>query len=153
MSWANYLNNFGISDIIALAAFFGALYTYVAHERRLKRQQSKINSYTIKENEEKERIKKSANINCSVIKDLKSRSFLRVSNSGMADARNIKVTIDAETLESIYTRESMEYSLLTQYAKYDIPISVYHNVPTRSYVTVDWIDELGEQSKNFVVTL
>ena len=153
MSWENYLNNFGISDIIALAALFGALYTYIVHERRLKRQQSKINSYTIKENEEKERAKKSANIHCSVIKDLKSQRFLIVSNSGTADARNIKVTIDAETLKSVYTRESMEYSLLTQYAKYKIPISVYINVPDRSRITVEWIDGLGEHSKDFVLTL
>ena len=148
----NYFNNFGLSDLLTLVALMGGAYTYIRHERRLRDQESKIYDYTIKENEEKELAKKSANIKCSVIQIAKATRALRISNDGISRAEDILITIDDKTLNELILIDDLKYPLLNQHDMCDIMYQRL-NMPSKSYITIRWTDELGDHNKDFVIAL
>ena len=100
------MNNVSTKDwiewLIMGFSFLFSLYVYVNHTRRLNRQQktindqqSQINDYIIKENEEQERNKKKACIICEILDPIEKGKArrLRMKNMGLSDARNINIEI------------------------------------------------------------
>ena len=77
--------------IISAAALAVSLYTYFAHDRRLKQQERLINSYQLKQLQEEEQANKKANIRAEISQNTKGPRTLRIWNNGRAVARNIRV--------------------------------------------------------------
>lgn len=89
--------NLSISSLAAA----GALYTYIAHTRRLNSQQKEINEYQIKLLKEEEEGKKKALIQCHVIQktnDLGPFNKIQVINEGKATAYNVMLEVDEQKL-------------------------------------------------------
>lgn len=77
--------------IISAAALAVSLYTYFAHDRRLKQQERLINSYQLKQLQEEEQANKKADIRVQIKNNTKGVSVFHICNRGRAIARNIRV--------------------------------------------------------------
>lgn len=140
-----------IAIIFSSVALFGSIYTYIAHDRRLKKQDQIINNYQIVELEEKELAKKSANLGCTIYAIKGSVKALRVFNKGSSDAYDIKVEFP-ENIENVSFRDKNTYKKLAYQDKFDIRYLQYveeDEIP----INIHWTDELGAHSKEVFVIL
>jgi hypothetical protein len=80
--------------IVPVIGFLGAVFMYIAHDRKLKNLQIK----QLKEEQDK---KKQADIKCNAYRS-KSNSIVKIVNAGPADASNVRVEIlDQDKLEGL----------------------------------------------------
>lgn len=80
--------------IVPVIGFLGAVFMYVAHDRKLKNLQIK----QLKEEQDK---KKQADIKCNAYRS-KSNSIVKIVNAGPADASNVRVEIiDQDKLKGL----------------------------------------------------
>lgn len=82
-----------ISIAVSVLALSGSLLTYLVHERKLKAQESKINTYQLRKFEEEEREAKKAQVRANLISDGRNKYTLKVYNKGKAQARNIRLNV------------------------------------------------------------
>ena len=131
------MNNVSTKDwiewLIMGLSFLFSLYVYVNHTRRLNRQQktindqqSQINDYIIKENEEQERNK----------------------NIGLSDARNINIEIvDNEDVCFYIEDDFFPYAKLLSTQHFDI--SYINNSYKEQYeVRITWSDDFCEENSS-----
>lgn len=86
-----------ISAILAVLALALSAYTYFAHDRRLKKQEQKLNEYQLRSLAQIEEENKKADIRAKAVKYKSGNRMLYISNEGRAKAKNLKVEIpDAE---------------------------------------------------------
>ncbi|MEA4984156.1 hypothetical protein SDC9_56001 [bioreactor metagenome] len=103
-------------DIISIAlSAFAILLTiimYFKHDKRLKKQEEKLNAYQLKKIDNEESENKKALIKGNIIKGNKGSRVLKVFNSGKAVAHNIRVEYLGD-MESIFPRDDhFPYELL-----------------------------------------
>lgn len=99
---------------IALSAFAIVLtiVMYFKHDKRLKKQEEKLNAYQLKKIDEEESENKKALIKGNILKGNKGSRVLKVFNSGKAIARNIRVEYLGD-MENISPRDDhFPYELL-----------------------------------------
>lgn len=99
---------------IALSAFAIALtiVMYFKHDKRLKKQEEKLNAYQLKKINEEESENRKALIRGNIVKGNKGSRVLKVFNSGKAIARNIRVEYLGD-MENIIPRDDhFPYELL-----------------------------------------
>lgn len=93
MNWIEFIKT-NWQYIVPVISFLGAVFMYVAHNRKLKNLQIK----QLKEEQDK---KKQADIKCNAYRS-KSNSIVRIVNAGPADASNVRVEIlDQDKLERL----------------------------------------------------
>lgn len=99
---------------IALSAFAIVLtiVMYFKHDKRLKKQEEKLNAYQLKKIDEEESENKKALIRGNIVKGNKGSRVLKIFNSGKAVARNIRVEYLGD-MEHIFPRDDhFPYELL-----------------------------------------
>lgn len=79
------------SAILALLAFGFSLYTFFAHDRRLKKQENLLNEYQLRSLAQNEEENKKAIIRAKAVKYNSGNRTLYIYNTGKAKARNLKV--------------------------------------------------------------
>ena len=82
-----------ISIIIATLALLFSVFTYLAHDRKLKKQEKKLNDYQLRMMEQSEDENKKAVIRAKVDKPAGGRRTLYICNIGKAKARNLIVDV------------------------------------------------------------
>lgn len=93
MNWIEFIKT-NWQYIVPVIGFLGAVFMYVAHDRKLKNLQIK----QLKEEQDK---KKQADIKCNAYRS-KSNSIAKIVNAGPADASNVRVEIlDQDKLEGL----------------------------------------------------
>ena len=158
------MNNVSTKDwiewIIMGFSFLFSLYVYVNHTRRLNRQQktindqqSQINDYIIKENEEQEKNKKKACIICEILDPkVKGKARrLRMKNMGLSDARNINIEIiDNEEVFFFVEDDFFPYAKLLPTQHVDIS---YRNDSYKEQYNVrfTWSDDFCEENSSVQV--
>lgn len=85
-----------LSSLLALFAFGFSLYTFFAHDRRLKKQENMLNEYQLRSMAQSEEEKKKAIIRAKAVKYNSGNRTLYIYNAGKAKARNLKVEIPKE---------------------------------------------------------
>lgn len=99
---------------IALSAFAIVLTItmYLKHDKRLKKQEEKLNAYQLKKIDEEESENKKALIKGNIVKGNKGSRVLKIFNSGKSVARNIRVEYLGD-MEYIFPRDDhFPYELL-----------------------------------------
>ncbi|MBR6196214.1 MAG: hypothetical protein IKQ72_01285 [Bacteroidaceae bacterium] len=93
MNWIEFIKT-NWQYIVPVIGFLGAVFMYVAHDRKLKNLQIK----QLKEEQDK---KKQADIKCNAYRS-RSNSIVKIVNAGPADASNVRVEIlDQDKLEGL----------------------------------------------------
>lgn len=80
-----------ISALLAIFAFVFSLYTFFAHDRRLKKQENLLNEYQLRSLAQNEEENKKAIIRAKAVKYNSGNRTLYIYNTGKAKARNLKV--------------------------------------------------------------
>ena len=93
MNWIEFIKT-NWQYIVPVIGFLGAVFMYVAHDRKLKNMQ-------IKQLKEEKKKKKQADIKCNAYRS-KSNSIVKIVNSGPSDASNVRVEIiDQDKLKGL----------------------------------------------------
>lgn len=93
MNWIEFIKT-NWQYIVPVIGFLGAVFMYVAHDRKLKNLQIK----QLKEEQDK---KKQADIKCNAYRS-KSNSIVKIVNTGPSDASNVRVEIiDQDKLKGL----------------------------------------------------
>lgn len=131
--------------IISAAALAVSLYTYFAHDRKLKQQERLINSYQLKQLQEEEQANKKADIRAEISQNTKGPRTLRIWNNGRAIARNIRleglnqvllITINIFPCEILKPQDYRE-------VKFEAPFAGLSNSLTLKLI---WDDESGQDN-------
>lgn len=94
MEWIDFVKN-NWQYIVPIIGFLGAIFMYVAHDRKLK----KLQIRQLKEGLNKQ---KQAEIKCNVYRS-KSNSIVKIINAGPSNASNVRVEIlDQNKLQGLY---------------------------------------------------
>ena len=110
--------------IISAAALVISLYTYFAHDRKLKQQERLINSYQLKQLQEEEQANKKADIRAEISQNTKGPRTLRIWNNGRAVARNIRVEgLDVEGL-IVMNDEIFPYEIMNPQDDAELKLSI-----------------------------
>lgn len=93
MNWIEFIKT-NWQYIVPVIGFLGAVFMYVAHDRKLKNLQ-------IKQLKEEQVKKKQADIKCNAYRS-KSNSIVKIVNAGPSDASNVRVEIiDQDKLKGL----------------------------------------------------
>ena len=133
-----------ISFLIAVISFAWGIYVYFRHENKLKKQECIINDFTIKKNREEEENKKKAILGLKGIKKEDNKRFIRVYNNGLAEGRNVNVSID-DIDEHIMPRPPMDIPLLNPNENFEIFCLTTTQRKDRYRCTITWDDDFSEK--------
>jgi len=101
-----------ISSGLSLLAIALTIIMYFKHDKRLKKQEEKLNIYQLKKMEVEESDNKKAQIRGNILKGDRGRRILKIFNSGRAIGRNIRIEYLGD-MENIFTNDShFPYELL-----------------------------------------
>ena len=90
-----------VSLIISILAILGSLYVYFSHDRKLKKQESKLNELQLSEIKESKEDRMKAIVRMDTSYSSKGNGILYLFNEGKAEARNISWLFDNDILEKI----------------------------------------------------
>lgn len=81
------------SLIISILALIASVLTYFLHDRRIKKQEAKINEYQLTKIQEEKIENKKAQLIGSIIKYNDGKRVLKITNNGKATATNIRMEV------------------------------------------------------------
>ena len=101
-----------ISIVLSAFAIVLTIIMYFKHDKRLKKQEEKLNAYQLKKIDEEESENKKALIKGNIVKGNKGSRVLKIFNSGKSVARNIRVEYLGD-MEHIFSNDDhFPYELL-----------------------------------------
>ena len=89
------------SFIVALVALIGSALGYLLHDRKLKKQEEKLNMLQVEELEDPAKAKRQAKVIMQTYYQEKGRGILQIKNIGQAPANNIRWHFQSHILEII----------------------------------------------------
>lgn len=136
------------SLVVSIIALLGGLVGYILHDRKLKKQEARLNDLQVTELETAQSNRKKADVRMQTVYLEKGRGLLRLFNQGEADAYNIKWNFQDPILEKIPKQGEYEHLLPGQ----DIGLSYIFlsREDDTTNVTISWEDNF---SKNNTVTI
>ena len=84
------------SLIVSIIALLGGLVGYILHDRKLKKQEAKLNDLQVTELETAQSNRKKADVRMQTVYFEKGKGILKLFNQGEADAYNIKWNFQIE---------------------------------------------------------
>lgn len=133
---------------IALSAFAIVLtiVMYFKHDKRLKKQEEKLNAYQLKKIDEEESENKKALIRGNIVKGNKGSRVLKIFNSGKAVARNIRVEYLGD-MEHIFPRDDhFPYELLNPQDNFEIFLLLASGASTL-HIKFIWDDDFKKDNE------
>lgn len=135
------------SIIIATLALLFSIFTYVAHDRKLKNQEKLLNEYQLRALAQGEEDNKKAVIRAKALKIKNGQRTLLICNIGKAKARNVVVAMDKDD-QVFATRPKMpvSYSELLPDAPREIILHLTEgdDILTLNYT---WDDDFGSNNQ------
>lgn len=132
--------------IISAAALAVSLYTYFAHDRKLKQQERLINSYQLKQLQKEEQANKKADIRAEISQNTKGPRTLRIWNNGRAVARNIRVEgLDVEGL-IVMNDEIFPYEIMNPQDDAELKLYLTIGCPHKLTLKLICDDESGQNN-------
>lgn len=79
--------------VFSVCGIIGGLFMYYRHDKRIKKQEQLLNDLQIKQYKKAEDQEKQAKVECNIIQGIKGGRRIRFYNSGLSDARNVRIEI------------------------------------------------------------
>jgi len=145
-----------ISSGLSLLAIALTVIMYFKHDKRLKKQEEKLNTYQLRKIEDEESENKKAQVRGNIVSGNKGRRDLRIYNMGKAPAKNIYVEFldnlgghDNLTEKVITMDYPSPYELLNTHDHFDIIMHVYaYNSTDVLKVKLTWEDDFSNQNEH-----
>lgn len=88
--------------VFATVGIIGGLFMYFRHDRKLKQQEILLQKLQIKQYKNEEDKERQAKVECNVINKGRGNYWIYFYNSGLADARNVRIDIlNRDSLEGV----------------------------------------------------
>ena len=139
------------SLILSIIALLGSLTTYIVHDRKIKKQEAKINEYQLAKIKEEEEDSKKAQICGNIIKYDKGKRVLKVYNKGKAPAKNIRIEGIEENMFFDGT-ELLPFGLLNPQEAFELAFNIYNINQHILKITIHW-DDLSHNDNTFTQQL
>lgn len=136
-----------LNFLIAGAALLISVFTYFAHDRRLKQQEVQINAYQLQKQEAETIEQKRAVIRANVVKGEKGRRTIKVYNAGKAVANNIDIKLLGDG-EFIGGSNPFPYEFLNPQDGTEMSLFMYAGSPDKLLVELTWDDEYQRNNKH-----
>lgn len=132
-----------VSFYLSLATLAASLYVFWRYDKRLNKQNLRINEFTIQEMNDKEEDLKKAEISVQPEYSGKGSGDLIISNTGKCEARNLTLTIEEKEDSGIYWRISniFPYSCLTPGASIKIHYGLDSGFQADPILYFKWNDD------------
>ena len=144
MNWIEFIKT-NWQYIVPVIGFLGAVFMYVAHDRKLKNLQIK----QLKEEQDK---KKQADIKCNAYRS-KSNSIVKIVNAGPADASNVRVEIlDQDKLEGLifFHGKWGPYDLINATNSVEERIALCCGHTEHIKLKIVWDDDFSKSMSNYL---
>ena len=132
---------------MAALAILGSIFVYFRHDNRIKKQEKILNDLQIKQFQKVEEQEKQAKVECNIIKEGKGNAKIRFYNSGLSDARNVRIDIlNRNELDNsiIIHNEWGPYQLMTPRNGYrEESFSLYEGHIKELILRITWDDDYG----------
>lgn len=146
-----FLKNWG-DILLSVLVAVGSLAAYIRHDKKIKRQEAKLNELQIKQYEKEEAKEKMAEMKANIIRGQRGSAKIRFINAGKADAQNVRIEIltPGEKMARIYHSEFGPYNVINPqlYREERLALSIGH--PDTIDLKITWGDNF---QKNRFVTL
>ena len=125
---------------LSVLAIVGSIFTYFSHDRKIKKQEARINEYQLTKLKEEEEENKKALISGNIIKKESGQRILKIYNKGKAIATNINVQ-GLEIREIDVYDKILPYELMNPQDYSEIRFRIIMNAPPTLKLTYTWDDE------------
>lgn len=140
-----------IGEIISLAlslfAIILTLFMYVKHDKRLKIQEEKLNSYQLKRIEIEDIENKKALIRGNIVKVNDSSRILKVFNLGKSAARNIRIEYISDMRELFSNDQHFPYELLNPQDSTEIKLTLFGGTINTLKIKLIWNDDFKDNNE------
>ena len=130
-----------ISISLSILAILGSLVTYFIHDRKLKKQEQKINDYQLKQIEDAQIESKKAYIIGVTHKNSQSATILTITNRGRSIARNIRVIGLSERNYCFYGPDILPYEFLNPGDSFELKFTANLSSLYKEKITYYWDDD------------
>ena len=141
------LNNFMeiAALIIACVSLLFAVFTFVFYDRKLKKQDSILKDYELKNMHEKEEESKKAQVKANIIKSDKGKRNIKIFNAGKAVARNIRLDFDPPNdFSFINDKEKFPFEFMNPQDGTDYAFQLVMEYPRTIKIKLTWDDSFGK---------
>jgi len=133
--------------VISLIAILFALFTYIKHDLKLKKQASLLNKYNIEKIETEKEKEKRAVIEANIIKGNQGKRIIKVYNKGKSIAKDVKVSIPK--IKGIHIiKNTCPMEIRTQNG-IDIIINISVGVPDKIKIEFEWQDNFEDSNSDY----
>lgn len=134
------------SLVISVIALLFSGFTFLFYDRKLKRQDARINEYQLRQLEVAEQNRKKAQIKGNIIKGQKGARIMKIYNSGFAPAHNIRIEgIDTDGI-AIINKELFPYELMNPQDYTELNLFIIGRYNQKLKVKYIWDDESGNDN-------
>jgi len=134
-----------ISLALSILALVGSVTTYLIHDKKLKSQEVRINEYELSkiENEKKEALK--AKVRANSYKSRTGQQTIKIFNSGVAIARNIRIEFPAN-LDTYIRMGQFPYPYMNPQDSTEISVLLTNMTPETIEIILLWDDDFKENN-------
>ena len=134
-----------VAIFISILTLGFTIYTYYKHDKEIKVQTSIINEFQIEKYQKEIESDKKALIDISIVKKDKGKRILKVLNSGLSIAHNLKVIFPRE-IEMFITPFSSPTEIKPG-GSFDIYFQIYKGSPDLANIEIEWDDDFEKNRK------
>lgn len=129
--------------VISVIAILGSGIGYLLHDNKLKKQEKKINEFTISSLEIDEIARNSADIECEILRCADNYQFVQIfiTNVGRSIARNIRVRLLHNQYISVVEEARLLHDLLQVNQQYELQVLVANDDLRVLHLTIMWDDD------------
>jgi len=133
-----------INTILSLLALGFSCLTYWLHERKIKKQEEKINQYELEKFESEKIDLKKAIVEANIIRGLKGKRTIKVFNKGKAIAKDVIVTLP-EDAKFYITSDPCPIDIKPQHG-IDINLLLHGGFDEKIIIKFEWADDFQEKN-------
>ncbi|MEG1553773.1 MAG: hypothetical protein RR363_01985 [Rikenellaceae bacterium] len=135
-----------ISSVLSLIAIVLTIVMYFKHDKRLKKQEERLNAYQLRKIDKEESENKKAQIKGNIEKIRSGSRTLRIRNNGKSDARNIRIEYLGDMNGIIPRDNHFPYELLTPQDNTEIHLFLCEGA-TKLSIKYIWDDDFQKDNE------
>ncbi|MGL5563642.1 MAG: hypothetical protein ACRDCN_13645 [Tannerellaceae bacterium] len=136
-----------VSSTLSLIAIILTIIMYFKHDKRLKKQEERLNAYQLKKIDNEESENKKAQIRGNIVNGEKGRSTLKVFNAGKSSATKIRLEFLSST-DGLYSiKKPFPYELLNPQDYTETVFQLTKGCPETIKVKFTWNDEFQDDNE------
>ncbi len=132
--------------VISIISILGTLFTYIKHDKKIKKQEALLNQYQINKIEVEKTERKKALVKALCYDEGQAGKKLRIYNAGIAKATNVRIEFVDGLSSDVVEMEQFPFRLLNPQDYTDIIFNIYSCSKTTITVQFIWDDDFQKDN-------